>query len=84
MRKRSFSGLFISLDGVTEAPNLWQFDNFDADMGAAMGAHPRRGGYDPAGQGHLPGVGAILADLHDEPYRQPSSTTRPNMCSQPP
>jgi dihydrofolate reductase len=24
---------------VTEAPNEWQFDNFDAEMGAAMGAH---------------------------------------------
>jgi len=36
--RKVFSGLFISLDGVTEAPNLWQFDNFDADMGAAMGA----------------------------------------------
>lgn len=31
------SGLFISLDGVTESPDQWQFDNFDEDMGAAMG-----------------------------------------------
>ncbi len=35
MRKVA-SGLFISLDGVVEAPNEWQFDMFDADMGAAM------------------------------------------------
>ena len=37
--RKVVSGLFISLDGVTEAPNEWQFDNFDAEMGAAMGAH---------------------------------------------
>jgi dihydrofolate reductase len=34
MRKVT-SGLFISLDGVTEEPSNWQFE-FDADMGAAM------------------------------------------------
>ena len=28
--------LFISLDGVVEAPYQWQFDNFDDDMMAAM------------------------------------------------
>lgn len=31
------AGLFISLDGVTESPNRWQFDNFDEELGAAMG-----------------------------------------------
>jgi dihydrofolate reductase len=25
--------LFISLDGVVESPNVWQFDHFDAEMG---------------------------------------------------
>lgn len=35
--RKVVSGLFISLDGVTEAPNAWQFDNFDEDMGAVMG-----------------------------------------------
>lgn len=35
--RKLFAGLFISLDGVVEAPNLWQFDNFDEDMMAAMG-----------------------------------------------
>jgi dihydrofolate reductase len=34
--RKVVSGLFISLDGVTEAPYKWQFDNFDEDMGAAM------------------------------------------------
>ena len=37
--RKLISGLFISLDGVTEAPNEWQFDVFDADMSAAMSAH---------------------------------------------
>jgi dihydrofolate reductase len=36
--RKVISGLFISLDGVTESPNLWQFDNFDADMMAALGS----------------------------------------------
>jgi dihydrofolate reductase len=38
MRKVN-SGLFISLDGVTESPGQWQFDAFDDDMMAAMEAH---------------------------------------------
>ena len=37
--RKLVSGLFISLDGVAESPDQWQFDVFDADMGAAMGAH---------------------------------------------
>ena len=36
MRKVA-SGLYISLDGVTESPDGWQFDNFDEELGAAMG-----------------------------------------------
>jgi dihydrofolate reductase len=38
MRKVN-SGLFITLDGVTESPDKWQFDAFDDDMMATMGAH---------------------------------------------
>ena len=34
--RKVFSGLFISLDGVVEAPHLWQFDVFDKDMEDAM------------------------------------------------
>ena len=37
--RKVVSGLFISLDGVTESPGEWQFDNFDEDMGAAMVSH---------------------------------------------
>src|SRR6266498_1615564 len=38
MRKVN-AGLFITLDGVTQSPEKWQFDYFDDDMMAAMGAH---------------------------------------------
>ena len=38
MRKVT-SGLFISLDGVTERPDQWQFDVFNEEMGAARGEH---------------------------------------------
>ena len=37
MRKVT-AALFYSLDGVVEDPNLWQFDSFDAELGAEMGA----------------------------------------------
>jgi len=37
MRKVT-AGLFHSLDGVVEAPNLWQFDAFDDELGATLGA----------------------------------------------
>jgi dihydrofolate reductase len=37
--RKLISGLFISLDGVVESPEKWQFDVFDNDMGAAMMAH---------------------------------------------
>ena len=36
--RKIVTGLFISLDGVVEAPNQWQFDNFDEDMEAEMGS----------------------------------------------
>jgi dihydrofolate reductase len=37
--RKVVAGLFISLDGVTESPDKWQFDHFDADMMASMGTH---------------------------------------------
>ncbi len=36
MRKLT-AGLFYSVDGVVEAPNLWQFDAFDDDLGNMLG-----------------------------------------------
>lgn len=37
--RKVISGLFISLDGVTESPDKWQFDHFDDGMMAALKAH---------------------------------------------
>ena len=37
--RKVVAGLFISLDGVIESPDKWQFDHFDDDMLANMGAH---------------------------------------------
>ncbi len=37
--RKVISGLFISVDGVTESPEKWQFDNFDEDMMAGLSAH---------------------------------------------
>lgn len=37
--RKVVAGLFISLDGVVESPEKWQFDVFDADMGASMQEH---------------------------------------------
>lgn len=31
------AGLFHSIDGVVEAPNLWQFDSFDDELGGELG-----------------------------------------------
>lgn len=35
MRKLT-AGLFHSIDDVVEAPNLWQFDSFDAELGEEL------------------------------------------------
>jgi dihydrofolate reductase len=37
--RKVVSGLFISLDGVTESPDQWQFDHFDEGMMEALTAH---------------------------------------------
>jgi dihydrofolate reductase len=36
MRKLT-AGLFMSVDGVVEAPNHWQFDSFDDELGRLLG-----------------------------------------------
>ena len=36
--RKVVAALFISLDGVTESPDKWQFDHFDAETMAGMGA----------------------------------------------
>ena len=37
--RKVVSGLFISMDGVAESPDKWQFDNFDEDMMELLGEH---------------------------------------------
>ncbi|WP_332689065.1 dihydrofolate reductase family protein [Devosia sp.] len=37
MRKLT-AGLFYSVDGVAEAPNTFQFDSFDSELGALLGS----------------------------------------------
>jgi dihydrofolate reductase len=37
--RKVIAGLFISLDGVTQSPDQWQFDHFDDGLAAAMAAH---------------------------------------------
>ena len=37
--RKVVAGLFISLDGVTQSPDQWQFDHFDNEVVAEMGAH---------------------------------------------
>ena len=34
--RRVTAGLFYSLDGVVEAPDRWQFDSFDEELGAEL------------------------------------------------
>jgi dihydrofolate reductase len=36
--RKIIAGLFISLDGVVEAPDQWHFPYFNEEMGAAVGA----------------------------------------------
>lgn len=36
--RKVVAGLFISLDGVVESPDQWQFDTFDDDMSNALSA----------------------------------------------
>jgi dihydrofolate reductase len=43
MRKIS-AGLFISLDGVVEAPETWHFPYFNDEMGADVGSQMERAG----------------------------------------
>ncbi len=37
--RKVVASLFISLDGVVESPNQWQFEHFDEDMMASIKAH---------------------------------------------
>ncbi len=40
--RKIVAGLFISLDGVTEAPDQWHFPYFNDEMGKAVDANLER------------------------------------------
>jgi dihydrofolate reductase len=62
------SGLFISLDGVTESPHEWQFDHFDKEMMAEMGAHIARQGAVLLGRVTYQEWASYWPTSTDEPY----------------
>ena len=37
--RKVVAGLYISVDGVTESPEKWQFDHFDAEMMSSLQSH---------------------------------------------
>lgn len=37
--RKIYSALFMSLDGIVESPEKWQFDHFDGDMAQALATH---------------------------------------------
>ncbi|MEU4579596.1 dihydrofolate reductase family protein [Nonomuraea sp. NPDC023979] len=41
--RKIIAGLFVSLDGVVEAPQTWHFPYYDEDMGRSVGALMDRG-----------------------------------------
>jgi len=65
MARKVTAGLFMSVDGVAEAPDTFQFDSFDDELGAGLGAFMSsttdavlgRVGY-TEWSGYFPGAGA--------------------------
>ena len=74
MRKVT-AGLFISLDGVTEAPHEWQFDVFDEDMMAAMTEHINAVDTILLGRVTYQDWAAYWPTSSDEPYASHINTT---------
>jgi len=60
--------LFISLDGVVEAPNEWQFDVFDDTMGASIGALSAEEDTMLFGRVTYQAFGSFLPTSTDEPF----------------
>ena len=59
--RKIVAGLFISLDGVIEAPDQWHFPYFNDEMGAGGRGPDGRGGHHAAGAADLRGVRRLLA-----------------------
>lgn len=62
------SHLFISLDGVVEAPDEWHFPYFDDDMGEAVGAGFAATDAMLMGRVHYEESAAYWPDHADEPF----------------
>lgn len=67
MRKIT-AGLFISLDGVTESPNLWQFDYFDAGVADEMNKYIQEEDTVVLGRVTYQDWAPYWPDSSDEPY----------------
>ena len=65
MRKVT-AGLFHSIDGVVEAPDQWQFDQFDDELGALLGKVLERHRYRHPRPRRLRGVGQDFGEGGDE------------------
>ena len=59
--RKIIAGLFMSLDGVVEAPDQWHFPYFNDEMGAAVGAGFATADGHPYGPRALRRVGCVLA-----------------------
>jgi riboflavin biosynthesis pyrimidine reductase len=88
--RKIVSGLFVSLDGVVEAPDQWHFPYFNDEMGAAVEAqaaeHAQARGLNDAGQGRvaelLPdprNVAVQLAGLKEQPGKNISIIGSPTL-----
>jgi dihydrofolate reductase len=75
MMRKVTAGLFISLDGVTEAPHEWQFDVFDDDMMAAMNDHINAVDTILLGRVTYQDWAAYWPTSSDEPYASHINTT---------
>jgi len=73
--RKVVSWLFISLDGVVEAPNEWQFDVFDEDMGAAIGSLMKAEDAILMGRVTYQEFGSYWPTSTDEPFASHINTT---------
>src|SRR4051794_2805152 len=74
--RKIVSGLFISLDGVVEAPETWHFPYFDDEMGAAVGALMSSGDAMLLGRRTYEGFAAYWPTSTDEMAEQMNGTPK--------
>ena len=79
--KKIAAGLFISLDGVVEAPDQWHFPYFDDEMGAAVGAGFATTDAMLMGRVHYEESAAYWPDHADEPFGDVMNETKKYVLS---